>query len=66
MEITNEQLEQIGQLSDTIDNLLGALKLPLRPEMHLQGLRGNLPEVRDGLREIYKAVSGDNPWEHHP
>jgi hypothetical protein len=65
-EITEEQLEEIGQLSDTADNLLGASELPLPPQMHIEGMRGGLTDIRNDLRRIYRAISGDDPWEHHP
>lgn len=66
MEISEEQLEQIGLLADKADNLLGAVKLPLPPHVHIQGMTGGLKDIRSELREIYKAVSGSDPWEHHP
>lgn len=60
--MNTERIEKIGQLSDTIDNLLHAMQLPLPPKMHLDSLKGNLESVRDELREIYTEETGDNPW----
>jgi hypothetical protein len=43
--------EALEHAIDRIENLLGALLLPLPPHIHLQGLRGNLPEIRDEMRD---------------
>ena len=65
--MSNEQTKQatdaLGLLSDRIDNLLGALQLPVSPAMHVSQMKAHLPEVRDELRHIYFALTGDNPWE---
>jgi hypothetical protein len=58
--------EQVGQLADRIDNLLGAMQLPLPPAMHVQQLRVALPQIRDVLRLIYTAETGEDPWCTHP
>jgi hypothetical protein len=58
----SQRIEKVGQLSDTIDNLLHAMQLPLPPQMHLSSLKGNLESVRDELREIYTEETGENPW----
>lgn len=56
-------IEQIGEVADTIDNLLGALSLPLPPQTHVTQLKAALPQLRDKLRESYVAITGENPWE---
>ena len=62
--ITKENaVEEIGRMSDKVDNLLGAMQLPVSPEIHMEGLRGNLEQMRADLREIYTSLTGENPWE---
>jgi hypothetical protein len=58
--------EQIGRLADRVDNLAHALQLPLPAAMHVEQLRAALPEIRDALRLIYTAETGDDPWSTHP
>lgn len=66
MNITNIQLEELGLLSDTCDNLVHAAKLPFPEAMKLdQSLKG-LKDTRDTLRKIYVAIKGVNPWEGQP
>lgn len=58
--------EQIGLAADRVDNLIGALQLPLPAQMHVDQLRRALPELRDTLRLIYIAETGEDPWGTHP
>ena len=60
-----ENLDRLGEVADDIDNLLGAMALPMPPQFHLDQLRRALPEVRDRIRRIYVAEAGDNPWDTH-
>lgn len=60
--MTYESMEKLGMLSDRIDNLLGAMKLALPAQFHLDRLKAALPEIRDGMREVYKLETGDDPW----
>ena len=58
--------EQIGDVAETLDNLIGALQLRLPAQMHVDQLKLALPKLRDTLRLIYIAETGENPWETHP
>jgi hypothetical protein len=58
--------EQIGRLADRVDNLAHALQLPMPAAMHVAQLRAALPEIRDALRLIYTAETGEDPWSTHP
>jgi hypothetical protein len=40
---------------DRIENLLGALALPLPDRVHVQGIRALLPEIRDAARAALSA-----------
>ena len=55
--------EQIGRLADKVDSLIHAAQLPLPAQFHLDQLRAALPEIRETLRLIYIAQTGENPWE---
>lgn len=55
-------IEEIGKLADTADNLLAAMNLPVSPKIHLEGLKGNLNQMSAKLKEIYQNVTGHNPW----
>lgn len=61
--ITPEHLDQLGRLADTADNLAGAAKLPLRAEMHVEQLRLGLERLSKELKDLYVAMSGENPWQ---
>lgn len=63
---TYESMELLGMAADDIDNLLGAMQLPVPAQVHLDGLRATLPKIRDRLRAVYVAEMGENPWEHTP
>lgn len=55
--------EQFGQAIDQLENLNGALQLPLRAEIHVTQLKMALPEVIEKLKTAYVHEFGENPWE---
>lgn len=57
-----DELEQIGRISDTADNLSHAAKLPLGAELHVKYLTDGLVRIRDDLRKLYVELANDNPW----
>jgi hypothetical protein len=57
------RIEQLGLLADRIDNLLGAMQLSMPAQFHLDQLKAALPGLRDQLRLIYIAESGEDPWD---
>jgi hypothetical protein len=61
--ITIEQLEVIGEMVDKASNLAAASKMKVSPHIHIEGMRGGLEDIEKVLRELYIAVSGDNPWD---
>ncbi|WP_428414441.1 hypothetical protein [Methylibium sp.] len=61
-EHTHESMELLGMQIDTLENLQGALKLPMPANLHVQGIRGSLPDVVAALKRVYIAETGDNPW----
>lgn len=48
---TYESMEVLGMAIDTLDNLLSAMSVPLPDHLHMQGLRAELPKLRDSLRK---------------
>jgi hypothetical protein len=66
MSETYESMELLAMQAETLDNLIGALSLPMPAQVHLYQLKARLPEIRDALRRVYTAETGDNPWETHP
>lgn len=59
----NEQAEAVGVVSDRLDNLIHAAALPMPPKFHLDQILPALAELRDELRAIHVAMTGENPWE---
>ena len=57
------QSSQFGELIDRIDNLVGALQLPMDTAFHVKQLRHLLPEISAQLKTAYVAQFGENPWE---
>lgn len=60
-----EGVEEIGKLADTADNLLATTKLPVSDRIHLEGLKEGLGGIFAKLKDIYVALSGNDPWERH-
>lgn len=63
--MTKEQaVESFGDAIDRIDNLLGAMKLSMPAKFHLDQLQGTLPEISGQLKNVYKNIVGQNPWDY--
>lgn len=54
--------EKLGQAIDRVENIIAALKLPLTPSLHLQGVRESLPSILKQLKEGFVESTGENPW----
>lgn len=61
--MTEEQIEELGQIADTVDNLAGAMQLGMPAQFHLDQLKVLLPQVADRIKKLVVDISGDNPWE---
>jgi hypothetical protein len=62
-EIGQENIEELGRLADRADSLLGALELPLSPEMHIEAVTTALQCMSESLKTVYREVTGEDPWE---
>lgn len=58
-----ESIEEFGEVIDRIDNLLGALELPMQAEFHVNQMKHELSEISEKLKQIYVEEEGENPWE---
>jgi hypothetical protein len=55
--------ERIGTLANKCDNMYAASSMPLSAEVHLPILRRALLDLRNDLRALHVAITGDNPWQ---
>jgi hypothetical protein len=68
MNITDEQLERIGQLADKADNFLTyadsahGFAASLSTTMRFEALKTGLTELRDELRAAVVEIGGEDPW----
>lgn len=53
----------LGDLKDKVDNLLGALEIPMPAEFHVKQMKSELKEISDKLKCLYIEMEGNNPWE---
>lgn len=58
----NDTWEQIGQLIDRLDNVIGALELPIPAPFHVEQVKNILPEISKELKAAVVAESGYDPW----
>ena len=61
--VTPDQLEELGQIADEIDNLCGAMELPMPPAFHIEQLKKLLPKISTKIKVLVVAVGGENPWD---
>jgi len=62
-EPSDELLDALGKIADSIDNIMAATELPLPPAMHLEQIKYRLPEWSAQIKGIYVELCGENPWE---
>lgn len=59
-----EEVEELGGLIDSIDNLAHALQMRSLPaENHVEQMRQLLPEKVAKFKKVFIEITGDNPWE---
>lgn len=63
--ITEEQVETLGRLADKADNHAAGTVLVshgLDPTIAIAGMRAGLEDIANELKDIVRAVSGEDPW----
>lgn len=60
--ITPEQLEALGELSERASAYAAAATLPLPPQGHVASLRAGMEFISQKTRELYIEISGKDPW----
>lgn len=55
--------EELAEVVDTLDNLLGALEIPMPAEFHVKQMKEELKDVSSKLKQIYIEEEEENPWE---
>lgn len=49
----NSQIEELGQLIDTLENYVHTLLTPLPSEVHVECLREVLPDLLTDFKDLY-------------
>lgn len=63
----NDNMNEIGEVADTLMNLTAMLGVPGIPaRIHIESLRELLPEAAEKLKKAVIAEIGENPWEGQP
>lgn len=62
MNITEEQLDEVGRAADSLDNLIAAANLPMPASRKLHYTLGSLRALSAKLKAIVVTVGGDDPW----
>lgn len=55
--------DEFAEVIERIDNLWGALEIPMPVEFHVNQMKRELEEVSDKLKRIYVEEEDENPWE---
>lgn len=63
MNITDDQLEDIGRLADIADNYRAASGMHLPAEMHIECLRTGMAAISEQLKSIYVSLAEADPWK---
>lgn len=53
---------KVGDIADSMDNILAATELVLPAEMHKEQMKLKIEEWSRQLKAIYVEVTGENPW----
>ena len=63
MNITEDQLEDLGKIADMADNYRAAAGMQLPASMHIECLRTGMEAISEQIKAIYVVTSGANPWK---
>lgn len=55
-------LEYLGEISDTLENLVAATIIPMPSDFHLEQVKENLNILIKDIREKFVIHSSCNPW----
>lgn len=55
--------DESAEVIEKIDNLRGALEIPMPAGFHVNQMKRELEEVSDKLKRIYVEEEDENPWE---
>lgn len=55
----NAITERLGLLVDKAENIMSAGKIPMPANLHLEGMKGGLKDIRDELKNIFFELGGD-------
>ena len=58
----DEIFEEFGLCIDTLDNLICALTMPIRSELHIEAMRQSLPELKGRIKQVYFELGGEDVW----
>jgi len=61
--MTDDQVERLGKLADSLDSGLYPLRMPLPDAMKITGMAGIVREARDEIAKLVVEITGENPWE---
>lgn len=61
--MTEDQQEQLGEMVDTIRNLLAARNIPMSPQFHLDQWTAKLKELQGEIREMLVEDGAEDHWE---
>lgn len=62
MTISEKQIEELGKMADTADNLIAASRMPIPDATHKQCLVSGFESFSEKLKTIVREVSGNDPW----
>ena len=55
--------DEFAEVIEKIDNLRGALEIPMPAGFHVNQMKRELEEVSNQLKRIYVEEEDENPWE---
>ena len=61
--MNEELLERLGEKIDSLINLLYSMDLQMPATIHLEALKGSIPEVTNELIKIHSEGGGENIWD---
>jgi hypothetical protein len=55
-------MNEVAEAIDTLENLIAALGMPIPDRIHVDAMRGQLPQVVDQIRRGYLSAGGEDVW----
>jgi hypothetical protein len=62
--LNEENKDEMGRLIDRLENLCGAMVIPMPDKFHLDNIKVSLPEIVEKMKVHFEDIVGEKIWNN--